>query len=478
MPATRRLHIRSPHDRDFERDMEAIRHDLNLPHGFPEAAETRAAEAVRHPRLPTLDRTDIPFVTLDPPGAMDLDQALHVERRGGGYRVHYAIADVAAFVQPGDAVDQEAHRRGETLYGADRKIPLHPKCLSEDAASLLPDQVRPALLWTIDVDAEGEGVAVDVRRARVKSRAKLDYDSIQADIDAGRADPLWNLVRGVGELRIQRQQRRGAISLGLPEQEIGIRDGRWVLEYRARHPVEDWNEQLSLLTGMAAAHLMVTAKTGLLRTLPEPDPHAVARLRHAARALDLDWRDEQSASTFINSLDPSNPLHVAMMVSSTSLLRGADYEAFDGSLPEQRRHSALAAEYTHATAPLRRLVDRYTGETCVALCAGQPVPAWVLDALPGLPTTMRNTGHQASRFEHAVLDLVEAVVLRERIGDIFPGSIIEVEHERPERGQAMIRVPAIETRVTDDHALPLGQRVQLKLVAANPDTRQVQFELA
>ena len=87
---------------------------------------------------------------------MDLDQALHIERRGRGYRVHYAIADVAAFVPADGPVDLEAHRRGETLYGADHRTPLHPTVLSEGAASLLPEQVRPAVLWTIDLDATGE----------------------------------------------------------------------------------------------------------------------------------------------------------------------------------------------------------------------------------------------------------------------------------------------------------------------------------
>src|SRR3546814_4029704 len=94
---------------------------------------------------------------------MDLDQAMFVERVGDGYRVHYAIADVGAFVSPGDPIDLEANRRGETLYGADGKIPLHPKALSEDMASLLPGELRPALLWTIDLDATGEGMAVVVR---------------------------------------------------------------------------------------------------------------------------------------------------------------------------------------------------------------------------------------------------------------------------------------------------------------------------
>src|SRR3546814_15012874 len=182
---------------------------------------------------------------------MGMDQSLVGERVGDGYRVHYAMADVGAFVSPGDPVDLEANRRGETRYGADGKIPLHPKALSEDMASLLPGELRPALLWTIDLDATGEGIAVDVRRARVKSRAKLDYAGVQAGIDAGDADPMFAVLREIGELRIRREQRRGGISLPLPEQEVRVEDGRWALEFRARHPVEDWTEQISLLTGMA-----------------------------------------------------------------------------------------------------------------------------------------------------------------------------------------------------------------------------------
>ncbi len=151
---------------------------------------------------------------------MDLDQAMHIERDGAGYVVHYAIADVAAFVSPGDPVDLEANRRGETLYGADSKIPLHPKVLSEGAASLLPDQVCPALLWTIKVDETGEGIDVVVERALVKSRAKLDYASVQADLDAGRAAEMFTLLKEVGELRLAREAARGGVSLPLPEQEI------------------------------------------------------------------------------------------------------------------------------------------------------------------------------------------------------------------------------------------------------------------
>ena len=112
--------------------------------------------------------------------------------------MHYAIADVAAFVRPGGAVDVEAHRRGETLYGVGSKVPLHPPVISEQACSLLPDGDRPALLWTIDVDDAGEGTEVRVERALVRSRAKLSYAGVQADLDAGRADPVFALLREVG----------------------------------------------------------------------------------------------------------------------------------------------------------------------------------------------------------------------------------------------------------------------------------------
>jgi len=427
--------------------------------------------------LPDLDRTDIGLVTVDPAGAMDLDQAMYVERRGSGYRVYYAIADVAAFVSPGDALDLEAHRRGETLYGANVKVPLHPQQLSEGAASLLPDQVRPALLWTMELDETGEGVFLDVRRALVRSRARFHYAGVQADIDAGRADPMWEVLREIGQLRKQREQNRGGISLPLPEQEMDERSGRWTLDYRARHPVEDWNEQISLLTGMAAAHLMRQGRVGLLRTLPPPQDWMLERLRRGAKALRLDWPKDMAYQDFIRSLDPGDPKAIAMMVACTTLLRGAAYVAFNGDPPENTGHWALASEYTHVTAPLRRLADRYTGEICLALCAGLPVPEWVTSALPALPATMQGSAQRAGRFERAVIDLAEALVLAPRVGDAFEGSIVEVEKDKS-RGVAMLRDLAIEAPVQGDAPLPLGEAVTLRLVEADPETRKVRFELA
>src|SRR3954453_22296535 len=172
----------------------AIQAQLKVSPDFAPEVEEAARRAAAAPRLPDLDRTDLPFVTIDPASSVDLDQALHIERDGKGYVVHYAIADVAAFIEPGDPVDLAANERGETLYGADSKLPLHPTTLSEDAASLLPDQLRPALLWTIHLDETGEGTEVEVVRARVRSTAKLDYASVQQSIDDGSAGETLQLL--------------------------------------------------------------------------------------------------------------------------------------------------------------------------------------------------------------------------------------------------------------------------------------------
>jgi exoribonuclease R len=461
----------------LRRGIAAIQQELGVTPEFPPEVEQAAERAARSPRLPDLDLTDVPFVTIDPASSMDLDQALHIERDGDGYVVHYAIADVAAFVEPGDPVDEEANRRGETLYGADSKVPLHPKVLSEGAASLLPDQDRPALVWTIKVDADGEGTEVEVARALVRSRAKLDYESVQRDVDAGTADEVFTLLGEVGELRKKREAVRGGVSLPLPEQEIDVDEDHWSLSFRRMLPVEEWNAQISLLTGMAAASLMVYARVGLLRTLPPPDARDVQRLHRTAKALDIEWPAELLYPDFIRSLDPELPNHAAMVVACTRLLRGSGYVAFDGEVPEQPEHSALASEYAHVTAPLRRLGDRYAGEICLALCAGTEVPSWVTERLAELPKTLQASGHKAHQYENAILALVEAAVLHPHVGDTFPAVVVQVDDEDPRTGDVVVQEPAIEATITSKGELPLGTDVQAKLVEADVSARTVRFEL-
>lgn len=481
MASNRVVTVRCPEDsvpaRELHVGIARVQQEMSVSPTFPESVEAAARAAASDPRLPGLDRTDLALVTIDPASARDLDQALHIERDGDGYVVHYAIADVAAFVTAGDPVDLEAHLRGETLYGADSKIPLHPTVLSEDAASLLPDQTRPAVLWTISLDKEGAQTEVRVERALVRSRARFSYEEAQELLDGGDADEVLVLLREVGILRQRQEVARGGVSLPLPEQQLVEEEGHWRLEFRELMPVEEWNAQISLLTGMAAAGLMLEAGVGVLRTVPPADPRDVKRLRRTARALAIAWSDDQDYPGFIASLDPSQPHHAAMVVASTRLLRGSGYAAFDGVAPDRAEHAAVAAPYAHVTAPLRRLVDRAGLEVCVAVSAGRAVPEWARAALPDLPDTMRESGRRANQHENAILNLCEALVLADRVGENFEGVVLEADEKDPSRGEISLREPAVEARLDGDRPLPLGHLVAVELVVADPHERRVAFRL-
>ncbi|MDH6610430.1 exoribonuclease R [Streptomyces sp. SAI-208] len=444
----------------------ALRTELDVPSDFPPEA---LSEAERPPRPGAhVDATDIPLFTIDPPASTDLDQAMHLSRRGTGYRLRYAIADVAAFVVPGSALDAETHRRVLTLYFPDTRVPLHPPLLSEGAASLLPDQVRPAALWTIDLDAEGRTTAAEVHRALVRSRAKLDYEGVQRAIDAGAAEEPLELLRVVGELRERLEVERGGISLRVPEQEIVERNGTYELMYRAGLPADGWNAQVSLLTGMAAAELMLAYGTGVLRTLPAAPDGAVGRLRRTAHALHIDWPHHVSYAALIRSLDPGTPSHAAFLQECTTLLRGAGYTVFrDGEVPPLTTHAAVAAPYAHCTAPLRRLVDRYASEICLAAVAGKPVPEWVLAAFDALPGEMSEGGRRAAAVERACVDLVEAALLKDRVGEVFDGCVVDLDERRPAVGTVQLETPAVIGRI-DGEGLSLGERLRVKVLESEP----------
>ncbi|GAA3541480.1 RNB domain-containing ribonuclease [Amycolatopsis ultiminotia] len=457
-------------------DFGRLRAQFGLPDSFGPDVLAEAEAAVLDPLVSAggrEDATGLPFVTIDPPGSKDLDQAMLIERTAGGFRVHYAIADLAAFVPPGGALDREARRRGQTLYLPDGNVPLHPPVLSEDAASLLPGEVRPAVLWTIDVGEDGELAATRVRRALVRSTEQLDYDGVQAALDAGRPHPSVAALPELGRLRRELAVRRGAVELQLPEQEItGDADGGWVLARRPRTAVDAWNAEISLLTGMAAARIMIEAGVGVLRTLPPPDPEAVQRLRRAAVAAGLDWPSALGVSEFLSTLDPGQPASMALFADTTRLLRGAGYTAFDGELPEVLTHGGIGGPYAHATAPIRRLVDRFAAEVCLAVTAGREVPSWVREALAEVPAQMSASDGLAARVERACLDQVEAWVLAERVGQEFTAVVLRAEETKAE---ILLEDPPVMARCSGTR-FPEGERITVRLTEVDVDHRKVSFE--
>ncbi|MGW8484112.1 RNB domain-containing ribonuclease [Microbacterium sp. NPDC055903] len=449
----------------------ALRAELDAPVEFsPEAIAE--ASAVR-PEAPELDLRDAAFVTLDPVGSKDLDQAFELSRSGNGYQVRYAIADVPSFVAAGGALDAAARERGQTLYAADGSIPLHPRELSENRASLLPGVDRPALVWTFSLAADGSVDGFRLERALIRSRAQLDYAGTQRALDAGEETPA-RLLREIGELRIAQESARGGASLNLPDEEVVRTEDGYAIERRSPLPVEEWNAQLSLMTGMAAANLMIEAKTGILRTMPQPDDRSFAAFRRQTEALGRPWTTGRYGE-YLRGLDRADPLTLPVLEAASMLFRGAGYVVFDGAVPEDRDQAAIAAPYAHATAPLRRLVDRWSLAICLAVSQGTEIPGWARTSLSELPGLMQASSQRASRLNSATINCVEAALMTPLLGSRIAATVIE----RREGGRATIQIadPAVTATASLPEDVKPGDEVSLRLLRADITKGELEFSL-
>ena len=448
----------------MRRGLARIRAEHQVPEGFPPDVLAAAnAAAARRPGPEHVDRTDIPFVTLDPAASTDLDQAFALERAGSDLVLRYAIADVGHFVSPGDAVDREAWRRGVTLYLPDGRAGLHPPVLAEAAASLLPDGDRPATIFVVRLDEAGIAHLDGVERAVVRSRAKLAYTAVTpADLPAELEEFSRRMTAA--------DEQRGATRIEAPEQVVEkADDGSYRVEFRPRLWSEEWNSALSLATNLAVADSLLAAHTGLFRVMAEPDDHATRRLRHTARALGLDWLRSTTLAEFERTLRPDDPKHASFILAIRRAGGGASYVPFtEGEVPW---HSAMAATYAHVTAPLRRLADRYVIAATLAVARGDAVPDEVTAAFHALPEVMERAESHAGRIERAVIDLVEAAVLERRVGETFEAVVTDSD----DRG-ARIQLcdVAVVSRISGVHVEP-GEHLRVEVETADPERRVLTF---
>jgi exoribonuclease R len=444
----------------------AIRSQFQLPSAFPAEVEAAAAVAARQPMAEHVDRTSVPFVTLDPASSTDLDQAFAIEQAGTDLILRYAIADIGWFVSGGGPIDAEAWKRGETIYLPDRKISLYPAVLSEGAASLLPDADKPAIVFSVRVAGDGTATLDGAERALIRSRAKLGYATVRsADLPAG-FDELYRRISAA-------EHARGASRVDPPQQQVVQQDdGSFSLEFRPMTAAEQSNAALSLAANLAIADLLYRNDTGLFRVMPEPDDWAVRRLRHSARALGVDWPKSVSLEDRQRDLDPNDPKDAAFMLAIRRAGTHASYEPFGPGV--RPWHSAMRATYAHGTAPLRRLADRYVTEATLAVANGRRVPDAVTEAFGRLPDVMNRAEARAGEVDSAVLELAEAVVLEGRVGESFQGTVTDID----QRG-ARIQLcdPAVMTRVPAN-GLAIGAAIRLRLDEADPVRRLSRFSIA
>ena len=361
------------------------------------ATEAAARAAIDDPALS--DLRALPFLTIDNADSRDLDQALHIEsgsdaRDGVAWRVRYALADAAHYVRPGSALFAAALARGASHYTPLAVAPMLPRVLSEGLVSLGPDRERRALVFEFDLDRAAGVLGSRVLRARIRSRAQLDYAGVQrwlderppappdAPPDAPPADPVpaecaetLLLLRTVGSRLAERGRERGVVPFERREATIEVAGAppRFVARERERLDTEEWNAQISLLCNQEGAALLAALDAhdapGDAGTL-EPiyrvhDAPPPARLRELRERLDewvsacsLDerfrWGADRSPAEYVAAL-PSTPREAgrvrAVQRQILAVQRASEFRAEPG------RHHALALDgYARFSSPMREIV--------------------------------------------------------------------------------------------------------------------------
>ncbi len=339
-----------------------------------------------------LDLEALAFVTVDGESSKDLDQALYLRKReGGGLTVYYALADASHYVRPGSALFAEAMHRAASYYLPSVMVPMLPRELSEGLVSLNPEVSRRAVVFEMQLDDMAEVVSSRVLRARVRSRAKLSFSGVQAYYDepdsSDIVDPAircsLDLLRTFGELRLRRSGERDIVRYRRVELQVELpnRSCRGFLVNEAiRHPVERYNEQLSLLCNEQGATLLQRASQDphvepIFRVHPEPEAKSFEAFRSLTEAVadahGLDarwrWRREQTLADYLAAL-PEEPRSVAQALHRQAVMVnvGSVFQQAPGG------HYGVGADvYARFSAPMREIVGVYLHRELVEAVTGQ-----------------------------------------------------------------------------------------------------------
>ena len=494
---TERLGLPGEPDADFA----ALVWRHRLPREFPEAAD-REAEAAQMPRRRERGRADLralPFLTIDPASARDHDDAVCVERKGQGWRLHVAIADVAHFVAPGTALDREARHRGNSFYFPDRSIPMLPERLSAGLCSLVPGEDRLAMVVELDVDAHGELGRRRFRPATIRSVARLSYAEAAACIEDG-DDSLETapMLRELGRLAERLRHRRleaGSLDFELPQVRFRFDRRGHPVDARPepRTAAHRTIEEAMLLANRAVAERLVEAEVAAVHRIHEPPaPDDLERLLAELTALGLfegGSPESLSARALARALARASGTPGERWIHNLALrsMRRARYSA------DSQPHFALGFErYLHFTSPIRRYADLVVHRALKALLDGED--AGSRSAAEGAALRCSYRERVAVSAEREMSQLKACVLLRDHLGEVHEGSItglaghglyvtldawwveglvhvsrLRGHYELEESGKAL---------VGPGRRYALGDRVEVEIAAADPVAGRIDFELA
>ncbi|MBL1242531.1 MAG: ribonuclease R [OCS116 cluster bacterium] len=424
-------------------------HAYEIPHIFPDEviAESEACEDVGKSvvaRNQRDDLTDLPFVTIDPADAKDHDDALYAEPDNAkdnldGYKIYVAIADVSAYIKPFSAMDKEAFKRGNSVYFPDQVVPMLPERISNNLCSLIEDEVRPAMVAIIRINAKGKKIGQKFVRALIRSHAKLSYQEAQAafngDMGAVSADiyqySLSPIQKAYKCLCIARDGRQ-PLALDLPERRIVLDEDGLVKNVIIPERLEAHKlvEECMILANVAAAEALEKRKQPLIYRIHEqPSLAKVEALNDFLKDLDIQMKNQNElAPRMFNTILERAKKHSNSEMINISVLRAQMQAIYH---PDNIGHFGLnLRKYAHFTSPIRRYADLIVHRALIsALGLGDDgLTEQEIERLEDIAEHISTTERRAMKAERDTKDRLIAEFLSEKIGARFDARISGVIH--------------------------------------------------
>ncbi|MHA1598019.1 MAG: ribonuclease R [Alphaproteobacteria bacterium] len=486
-------------------------HDHGIPTEFT-ADSLRQADAAGPAKLgKRQDLRQTALVTIDGADARDFDDAVFAEpdpsaANKGGWHLIVAIADVANYVRPGDALDQDAIERGNSVYFPDRVVPMLPEALSNGWCSLKPLEERPCLVAHMWIGGDGHLRKHKFVRGLMKSHARLTYEQVQTARDGSPdemttplletvIEPLYGAYKALSAAR----KERGVLELELPERRIVLGDDGKVdrVEVRDRFDSHKLIEEFMIAANVAAAETLEKKRQPCMyRIHGEPSMDKMEGLRQFLDSVQIPLAKGQviRASTFNRILERVRDTPNAELVNQV-VLRSQSQAEYN---PDNIGHFGLALRrYCHFTSPIRRYADLLVHRALIAglglgeggLSDNPPDLAKLGEVLSGLE-------RRASGAERSCVDRFTASFLTEKVGSVFDGRINGVTRfglfvtlsESGGDGLVPIRSLADDYYIHDEarHTLRgrrsgltyrLGESVEVMLMEADPITGSMIMQL-
>lgn len=492
-----------------------------IPHFWPQAVEEQIAglsETVpESAKAGRVDLRDLPLVTIDGEDARDFDDAVYCEKkRGGGWRLWVAIADVSYYVRPYTALDKEAHNRGTSVYFPSQVVPMLPEVLSNGLCSLNPQVDRLCMVCEMTIAAGGKLTGYKFYEAVMSSHARLTYTKV------------WHILQGDQELREHykplvkhleelhslykaldtSRAERGGISFESEEAKFIFNAERRIerIEQTERNDAHKLIEECMILANISAARFVEkNREPALFRVHDRPSTDAITAFRSVLAELGLtlpggEKPEPRDYSELLNSIG-DRPDHEMLQ---TMLLRSMKQAIYD---PENRGHFGLALQsYAHFTSPIRRYPDlslhraikyllaREEGQTGSSTASG----GWHygMDEMLQLGVHCSMTERRADEATRDVADWLKCDFMQDHVGQTFGGVISSVTgfgffvrldelfidglvhvstldndyYRFDQIGQRLVGESSGQT-------YRLGDRVQVRVEAVNMDDRKIDFSL-